>query len=275
MGEAAPGQRVGERHRRSSRSARRRRGTLHETDAAGHRDGDDSSLVQRPLVMRIDAAGCSPRLAAALADRNIGCLVSARKTPGVQAAVRSALGDEDRWHKAPRQPRRRKPERAQVADLTDLADLSGWPEGTRLVARREPRHPGAQRSLFPSDHFRYWGFPADQQGHPTALDRLMRSHADVEDAIARLNHSGLARRPFADRYANSTWTALCAVGLALVGWFQNACLTGQLGRAAPKRLRWQLWHLPAAVRRTARRVLLRLPEQHPGAKALLAVAHSR
>ena len=48
-----------------------------------------------------------------------------------------------------------------------------------------------------------------------------------------------------------------------------------LRRAAPQRLRWQLWHLPALVCHSARRVLLRLPEPHPGAKALLAIAHPR
>ena len=248
-------------------------GTLPEPDAAGHREGDGDSLVERPLVVRIDAAGCSPELAAALRDRNIGYAVSARSAPGVEAAIRGGLGDPDRWHNAPKRPGKRRG--AQVADLTDLADLSGWPERTRLIVRREPRHPGAQRSLFPSENFRYWGFLTDQAGDAVQLDKLMRSHADVENAVCRLKDSGLTRMPFTDWHANSAWAAMCMLGLALVGWFQNACLTGALRRAAPKRLRWQLWHLPALVCRTARRVLLRLPEQHPGAKALLAIAHPR
>ncbi|WP_419946515.1 IS1380 family transposase [Candidatus Poriferisodalis sp.] len=250
--------------------------TLPSADAAGHRRGDGAGLVERSLVVRIDAAGCSPTLAGELAERNIGYVVSARASPVVTAAIRSALGDPSRWHTANSGSKRRhKPVRAQVADLTDLADLSGRPPRTRLVVRREPRHPGAQRSLFESENFRYWGFLTDQPGHPTRLDRLMRKHADAEDAIARLNHSGLARMPFTDWHANSTRAALCALSLMLVGWFQNACLTGPLRRATPKRLRRQLWHLPAAVCRSARRVLLRLPDQHPGAKALLAIAHPR
>lgn len=100
----------------------------------------------------------------------------------------------------------------------------------------------------------------------------MRSHADIEDAIARLKDSGLARMPFTDLHANCTWAALCMAGLMLVGWFQTHCLTGQLAKAAPKRLRRQLWHLPALVCRTARQTILRLPQQHPGARALLATA---
>ena len=101
----------------------------------------------------------------------------------------------------------------------------------------------------------------------------MRSHADVENAVCRLNHSGLERMPFTDWHANSARAAMCMIGLALVGWFQNACLTAALAKAAPERLRWELWHLPALVCRAAGRVLLRLPEPHPGAKALLAIAH--
>ena len=248
---------------------------LPEPDAAGHREGDDKSLAQRRLVVRIDAAGCSAKLAKGLRDRNIGFMVSARSTPGIQAAIRGALGDPGRWHNAAKRPRQRKPGRAQVADLTDLVDLPGWPEGTRLIVRREPLHPGAQRSLFGSDNYRYWGFLTDQTGDVAQLDRLMRSHADVENAICRLKDSGLARMPFTEWHANSAWAALAMTGLALVGWFQTRCLTGTLRRAAPKRLRWQLWHLPAVVCHTGRRVLLRLPQQHPGARALLAIAHPR
>ncbi len=244
-------------------------------DAAGHRPGDDKRLVQRPLMVRIDAGGCSPTLAAKLRDRNIGFAVSARSAPAIEAAIRSGLGDRHRWHNVPKRPRQRKRSGAQVADLTDLAGLPGWPEGTRLVVRREPLHPGAQRSLFPSDSFRYWGFLTDQAGDAAQLDRLMRSHADVEDAVQRLKDSGMSRMPFTDWHANSAWAAAAMIGLALVGWFQNACLSGALAKAAPKRLRWQLWHLPALVCHSARRVLLRLPEQHPGARALLAIAHPR
>ena len=248
---------------------------LPAADAAGHRRGDGPGLAERPLVVRIDAAGCSADLAAGLRDRNIGYMVTARSADQIKAAVAKSLADPDLWGPAETNPKRRGRRGAKVADLTGLVDLSGWPEGTRLVARREPLHPGAQRSLFASENHRYQGFYTDQKGAAAQLDELMRSHADIEDAVCRLKHSGLSRMPFTDWHANSTWAALAIVGLALVGWFQNACLTGELAKAAPKRLRWQLWHLPALVCRTARQTLLRLPEQHPGAQALLATAHPR
>ena len=101
----------------------------------------------------------------------------------------------------------------------------------------------------------------------------MRKHADVDHAVARLKDSGPARMPFTAWDANCAWAALCTISAALVHWFQTHCLTGPLKRAAPKRLRWTLWHLPALVCETGRRVKLRLPTPHPGAKALLAAQH--
>lgn len=75
---------------------------------------------------------------------------------GRASGGRSAVLDPTRRHDAHRYPKQRRI-RAQVAKLTDLADLSRWPEGTRLVVRREPLQPRAQRSLFESENFRYWG----------------------------------------------------------------------------------------------------------------------
>ena len=54
-----------------------------------------------------------------------------------------------RWQPALRQDGEERPG-AAVAELTDLVDLSDWPAGTRLIVRREPLHPGAQQTLFPS-----------------------------------------------------------------------------------------------------------------------------
>ena len=53
-----------------------------------------------------------------------------------------------------------------VCDVTDLADLTGWPERTRLIIRREPLHPGAQQSLLPDLEYRFWGHYTDQNGDP-------------------------------------------------------------------------------------------------------------
>ena len=249
---------------------------LPERDAAGHRLGDHKDSVGRPMLVRIDAAGCSARIAQGCAERNVGFAVAARATDGIDAAIAAARLDDSLWAPAEPNPKHAsRPSRAQVADLTALADLTQWPEGTRLIVRREPRHPGARRSLFPSENFRYWGFLTDTAGSPARVDALMRRHAHIEDSIKRLKDSGLARMPFTAWNANQAWTAMSLIALALVSWFQTARLTGTLAKAAPKRLRSQLWHLPGIICRHARRTLIRIPARLPAAKALLAAQHPR
>ncbi len=249
---------------------------LPASDAAGHRRGDPEDLVRRPMLVRIDAAGCSAHIAHGCNERNVGFAVTARATDGIDAAIAAARFDEDVWAQAIPNPKHaRKPSRAQVADLSALVDLSDWPDGTRLIVRREPRHPGAQRSLFPSDSWRYWGFLTDAQGSPARVDTLMRRHAHIEDSVKRLKDSGLARMPFTAWNANRAWTVMCLISLALVTWFQTHQLTGAFAKAAPKRLRWQLWHLPGIICRHARRTLIRIPARHPGGQALLAAQHPR
>ena len=80
--------------------------------------------------------------------------------------------------------------RAEVADLTAFVDGSDHPEGTRFIVRREPLHPGAQRSLFPSQDYRYWGHWTDSTDRAVVCDQYMRAHAHVEDTIGRIKNTG-------------------------------------------------------------------------------------
>ena len=102
----------------------------------------------------------------------------------------------------------------------------------------------------------------------------MRAHAGIEDTIARLKDSGLARMPFSDFDANSAWANLVALSAALVRRFQQLCLTGPLAKAAPKRLRWQLWHALARLVRSSRNWTLRLLEWWPATPQLLGAYHN-
>jgi Transposase DDE domain group 1 len=156
-----------------------------------------------------------------------------------------------------------------VCEVTDLVDLSAWPQGTRLIVRREPLHPGAQQTLFPSLEFRYWGHYTDQHADPVTLDQHMRAHAHVEDHIRRLKSSGLDRFPFVDLDANRARLAVVAFAADLVRWFQLVCLDGPLAIAEPKTLRWQLWHAPGRVVRRARQHIVRILDDWPTADALL------
>lgn len=243
---------------------------LPEPIAIGHRVGDDSDTAGRQIQVRADSAGCTEGFVTGCRARNIGFSVVARRNQDIHTAIGSIRIDDKRWQPALTQTGKTR-EGAHVADITDLVDLSNWPQGTRLIVRREPRHPGAQRSLFPSDNYRYWGHYTDA---PTAVsavdcDLNMRAHARVEDHIQRLKDSGLERMPFTSYDANSAWCTLVCHADTLVRWFQRLTLTGDLKTANPKRLRWQLWHTPARLIRTARHHTVRLLDTWPGTPTLL------
>lgn len=241
---------------------------LPEEIAAGHRRGDDPAVVRRPLQVRVDSAGCTSFVWACRA-RNVGFAVVARRNASIHAAISRITSDDDCWRRAIRQDGEPRPG-AAVAELTELVDLSDWPDGTRLIVRREPLHPGAQQSLFPSTMFRYWGHYTDADGDPVDLDAHMRAHAHVEDHIQRLKDSGANRFPFIDIDANRAWLAVVCFADALIRWFQQLCLTGPLAVARPKALRWALWHAPGRLVHHARRRIVRVLDGWPTTDVLLA-----
>ena len=228
---------------------------LPEAVAAGHRASGEAP-APRQVQLRVDAAGCSTQIAQACRQRNIEFFMTARSNDEVTTAIDHNRFDRDTWQPAlggGGEPSKR----AQVAELTDSVDLEGWPERTRFIARREPLHRGAQRTLFDSELWRYRGFCTDADGDPAQLDAHMRAHARIENTIAALKDSGLKRMPFSDFDANAAWAALVALSMALVRWFQQLRLQGPLAKAAPKRLRWQLRHAPARIVRSSRKWTLR------------------
>lgn len=241
--------------------------------AVGHHDGDDPSTVRRAVQVRADSAGCSTRFATGCRARNIGFAVVARTNASIHNGISRIQHDDKRWLPA----RRRTGDsalRSHVAEITDLVDLSAWPPGTRLIVRREHLHEGAQRSLFPSSCYRYWGHYTDAHADPVELDAHMRDHAHIEDHIKRLKDSGLERFPFTDLDANRAWLQLVCLAADLVRWFQHLCCTGKLATAEPKRLRWTLWHTPARIVRRAGRDIIRIIDGWPTTSNLLD-AHQR
>ncbi len=236
--------------------------------ATGHHEGDVADLVTRDVIVRADSAGCTEGFLAACRDRNVGFFVSARSNAQVTAAIFDAIGVEEVWLHARAQNGDVKDE-SSVAELTSLIDDTKLPSGTRLVVRREPLHPGAQRSLFPSLDYRYWGFYTDQDGDPRELDVTMRAHAHVEQHICRLKDSGLTRFPFASFEANATWLMTVALAADLVRWFQLLCFNGTWTDARPKALRWGIFHAPGRLVHRARRTVVRIIDGWPTTQVLL------
>jgi hypothetical protein len=235
--------------------------------ASSHHVGDDASAPTRSVVVRADSAGCTTGFLAAARVRNVGFFVTARSTTQVMNAVFDAVGVADVWLPALTQDGQLR-EGAAVAELTSLIEHSTLPEGTRLIVRREPLHPGAQRSLIPSLDFRYWGFWTDQDGDPRELDATMRAHAHVENHIQRLKDSGLTSMPFTSFAANAAWLFVVCLSGDLVRWFQLLCLSGSWKNARPKTLRWGLFHAPGRLVRRSRQLVVRVIDGWPATKVL-------
>ena len=267
-GEVAARQRRREQHRCHVAVLDQAIAGLAEQIAVGHRSGDEKGLVQRRVRVRTDSAGCTD-FVWRCRERNIGFSVVARRNASVHAAISRVAFDDEAWTPALTQNGEQRPG-AAVAELTGLADLTGWPEGTRLIVRREPLHPGAQGSLFASAMFRYWGHYTDSDLDPVAADVDMRGHARVEDNIRRLKDSGASRFPFTDLDANRAWLDLVCFADALVRWFQLLCLPGRYSAAEPKTMRWAIWHTPARIVRHARKHVVRILDGWPATGEILA-----
>ena len=100
-------------------------------------------------------------------------------TETVRAAILEIA--EDAWFAALKQDGSER-ENGEVCELTDRIDLSSWPEGSRLIVRRERPHPGAQLSFTDHDGYRFQAILTDQPGEDIAiLERSHRQRARVED----------------------------------------------------------------------------------------------
>ncbi|MFV0315585.1 MAG: IS1380 family transposase [Microthrixaceae bacterium] len=237
--------------------------------AVGHGAGDEPAMVERGVVVRADSAGCTEGFLAACRARNVGFFVTARSNPQVTAAIDDTDGLEQVWSAAQDRKGEVRDDGAAVVELTSLIDDPKLPEGTRLIVRREPLHPGAQRSLFPSMEFRYWGFYTDADGDPVDLDATMRAHAHLEQHIERLKDSGLCRFPFTDFDTNQAWLMTVALAADLLRWFQLLCLTDTWTNARPTTLRWAILHVPGRLVHRARQRIVRIAKDWPTAEVIL------
>jgi hypothetical protein len=236
--------------------------------AVGHGQGDEAELVGRSVIVRADSAGCTTGFLSACRSRNVGFFVTARSNAQLHQAISDAENVEGVWLEAVTKDGEVR-DGAMVAELTSLIDTSSLPRGTRFIVRKEPLHAGAQRSLFPSLEFRYWGFYTDQDGDPRQLDLTMRAHAHVESHIQRLKDSGLCRFPFTKLGANEAWMFAVMLSADLVRWFQLVCLDDTWRQARPKALRWGIFHAPGRLIRTARRRIVRVIDGWPTTDVIL------
>jgi Transposase DDE domain group 1 len=251
-----------------------RPGNAGANNACDHLAVLDLALEQLPaqalegdILARADAAGANHRFAAACRETRIRFSLGYSITEPVREAIRTLSGRA--WKPAINADGQRR-EGAWVAELTGQVKLDSWPEGTRLICRRERPHPGAQLSFTDHDGHRFQCFITDQDGHDLAqLEARHRQHAQVEDRVKTLKASGASNLPFSSFAANEAWLELALIAHDITVWTQQLTLDGEQALCEPKRLRYRVLHVAGQLTRHARRITLHLPADWPWAGAIM------
>jgi hypothetical protein len=162
-------------------------------------------------------------------------------------------------------------ENGEVCEITNRVDLSSWPEGSRLIIRRERPHPGAQLSFTDHDGYRFQAILTDQTDTDIAIiERRHRQRARIEDRIRDDKDTGLAKLPFKEFALNEVWLEIVLLAHDLIVWTQALLLDGELQKAEPKRLRYRLFHVAGRLAFSGRRAKLHLQDTWPWAAELVA-----
>jgi len=226
------------------------------------------SELDREILVRTDGAGATHAFTHDCREAKINFSVGYELSPAVQEAILQTR--EHHWQPAI-EPEGEIREGAWVVELTGQVDLSNWPEGTRLICRKERAHPGAQFKFTDHDGHRFTSFLTDTKGDRIAgLELCHRQRARVEDSILSGKDTGMRNLPFHDFTANQAWLELSLMAQDLLAWTKVLVLSGGLALAEPKRLRQRLLHVAGRICRSGRRVTLRLPKSWPWAAALEA-----
>ncbi len=240
--------------------------------AAGAGGPDGGGLV----LLRADSAFFSHDVLAAARRAGAHFSVTARMNPAVVAAISrieesawtairypNAIWDEDeqRWISD-----------AEVAEIAFTAFTSrrkGDHLTGRLIVRRVKRlnpratsSKGAQQGeLFAT--YRHHAVFTDSPLSMLAAEGTHRAHAIIEQVIADLKNGPLAHLPSGKFTANAAWLVLAAIAFNLTR--AAGCLASTVhARATTATLRTQLIAVPGRLARSARRLVLHLPQHWPG-----------
>jgi hypothetical protein len=219
------------------------------------------------IVVRTDSAGATHQFTEELREAHIAFVMGYDLTEPVRAAILTL--PESAWTPALRQDGETR-DGAWVAEITDRLDLGTWPDGTRVIVRRERPHPGAQLSFTDHDGHRFLATLTDLDGAPAELERLHRARASAEDRIRAAKQTGLENLPFRDFDHNAVWLELSLIAQDLTAWTQHLTLDGALAVCEPKALRYRLLHTAGRLAFHARRATLRLQRTWPWAHELAA-----
>jgi len=224
--------------------------------------------LRRRVLIRTDSGGGTHDFLAWLAGRRLHYSVGMTITDDIQDAI---LTVPDRvWEPAYDAGGQVRPG-AWVAELTGLLDLTSWPEGMRVIVRKERPHPGAQLRFTDLGGHRFTCFATDaRHGQLADLELRHRQRARCEDRIRNAKDTGLRNLPLHGYDQNQIWCELIAMASELTAWMQMLALDGPARAWEPKRLRLRLFSAAGRIVRGGRRLRLRVATTWPWAAQLTA-----
>jgi hypothetical protein len=153
---------------------------------------------------------------------------------------------------------------AWVAEITGMLDLQDWPDGMRVIVRKERPHPGAQLRFTDIDGNRLTAFATSTPaGQLAGLELRHRRRARCEDRIRCGKDTGLRNLPLHGYDQNQIWCEIVQLACELIAWTQMLAFTGTARRWEPKRLRLRVFAVAGRLVRGGRRVKLRLQATWP------------
>ena len=247
------------------------------TSSTSSMDGCAGPAGPRVLA-RSDSAGATHAFAAACRQRGVGFSFGFPVDARVQRAV--DLIPEQCWSPAidtadPSGPGDGVRDGAWVAEATGMLDLSAWPQGSRLLLRKERPHPGAQLTFTDADGLRVTAVLTDTEprvvpGQVAGLELRHRQHARVEDRIRQAKATGLRNLPCREFNENAAWLQAVLTATDLVVWAKKICFADlpALARCEIAAFRYRVLHVAARITRSARTTRLRVDSTWAWAQAI-------
>jgi hypothetical protein len=249
-----------------------RPGNAGSNTAAEHIEVTKLALAQLPrrsrrrVLIRTDSGGGTHEFLAWLASQRLHYSVGMAITDDIQDAILALPGRI--WEPAYDAGGQVRPG-AWVAELTGLADLASWPEGMRVIVRKERPHPGAQLRFTDIGGHRFTCFATNAKtGQLADLELRHRRRARCEDRIRAAKDTGLRNLPLHGFNQNQIWCELVAMACELTAWMQMLALHGPARAWEPKRLRLRLFSAAGRLVRGGRHLRLRIAATWPWAGQL-------
>ena len=253
-----------------------RPGNAGSNTAADHIEVLDDALAQIPVdprdtevTIRADTAGCTRAFLVACRERGVRFCVGHPLSIDIAQAILEVPAEC--WQPALSADGTELRDHAEVAEITERADLSPWPDGTRMIARREDPHPGAQLTFTDAAGRRLQVLITDiadnaHNGTDIAyIEALHRGRGRAERQISDHKATGLAKLPSQSFAINSAWL----VRSRPARLDPPTRPRRRPRQSRPKRLRYCLLHTAGRLVRTSRQNLCRLPDDWPWTPHLL------